>query len=103
MVYSRPYGRLAQRESAAFTRQRSLVRTQHRPLVKVLQMAEKKKPPVFEPGALYCNRTATRQNERFYLITLRPKRIRRAGRSDPFLRRPRSRGPRVGHSPEGAG
>jgi hypothetical protein len=36
VVYSRSYGRLAQRESAAFTRQRSLVRTQHRPLQKVL-------------------------------------------------------------------
>src|SRR5215217_9311657 len=34
MVYSRSYGRLAQRESAAFTRQRSLVRSQHRPLSK---------------------------------------------------------------------
>src|SRR5215212_6277513 len=32
MVYSRPDGRLAQRESAAFTRQRTLVRSQHRPL-----------------------------------------------------------------------
>jgi hypothetical protein len=31
MVYSPLRGRLAQRESAAFTRQRSLVRTQHRP------------------------------------------------------------------------
>jgi hypothetical protein len=31
MVYSPPQGRLAQRESAAFTRQRSLVRAQHRP------------------------------------------------------------------------
>jgi hypothetical protein len=31
MIYSPLQGRLAQRESAAFTRQRSLVRTQHRP------------------------------------------------------------------------
>jgi hypothetical protein len=39
MVYSPLQGRLAQRESAAFTRQRSLVRTQHRPLGKALQTA----------------------------------------------------------------
>src|SRR3990170_1447563 len=35
-IFSEPPGRLAQRESAAFTRQRSLVRTQHRPLSKPL-------------------------------------------------------------------
>ena len=42
MVYSRAYGRLAQRESAAFTRQRSLVRSQHRPLVKSSILQEKR-------------------------------------------------------------
>ncbi len=31
IVYSPQFGRLAQRESAAFTRQRSLVRSQYRP------------------------------------------------------------------------
>src|SRR5829696_1723207 len=36
MVYSPLQGRLAQRESAAFTRQRTLVRSQHRPLKKIL-------------------------------------------------------------------
>jgi hypothetical protein len=46
-------------QGSAFTRQRSLVRTQHRPLLKSLQMVGKEKPVVFGPGALYCNRTAT--------------------------------------------
>ena len=55
MVYSPLQGRLAQRESAAFTRQRSLVRTQHRPLLKVLQMLGNEKLPIFEWGAFYCN------------------------------------------------
>ncbi len=44
MVYSRPYGRLAQRESAAFTRQRSLVRSQHRPLGKPFSLQGKRRP-----------------------------------------------------------
>jgi hypothetical protein len=38
MVYSPLQGRLAQRESAAFTRQRTLVRSQHRPLQEMLLM-----------------------------------------------------------------
>jgi hypothetical protein len=41
MVYSPLQGRLAQRESAAFTRQRSLVRAQHRPLKKYGPLQEK--------------------------------------------------------------
>ena len=36
---------------AAFTRQRPLVRTQHRPLLKVLQMLGNEKLPVFGWGA----------------------------------------------------
>ena len=43
MVYSSLHGRLAQRESAAFTRQRSLVRTQHRPLSRTAYLSSK--PP----------------------------------------------------------
>jgi hypothetical protein len=48
MVYSSPLGRLAQRESAAFTRQRSLVRAQHRPLWKsiVLQLKPRDAEPI---------------------------------------------------------
>jgi hypothetical protein len=42
MVYSSLQGRLAQWESAAFTRQRSLVRTQHRPPDKKLHLQEKR-------------------------------------------------------------
>jgi hypothetical protein len=64
MVYSPLQGRLAQRESAAFTRQRSLVRTQHRPLPKFLQMAKKLKLPVLVLQTLCSNRAATRQNEK---------------------------------------
>ena len=45
-----PHGRLAQRESAAFTRQRSLVRNQHRPPLNYLQIAGNYKPSVFGPG-----------------------------------------------------
>jgi hypothetical protein len=45
---------------AAFTQHRPLVRSQHRPLKKCLQMAEKEKPLVLTPGAIYCNRIATR-------------------------------------------
>ena len=41
MIYSPLQGRLAQRESAAFTRQRSLVRTQHRPLSKCANLQVK--------------------------------------------------------------
>src|SRR5215218_2457417 len=43
MVYSPLQGRLAQRESAAFTRQRSLVRTQHRPLSRYFVLQGKRK------------------------------------------------------------
>src|SRR5919112_1005084 len=45
MVYSPLQGRLAQRESAAFTRQRSLVRTQHRPLQETSDLQVKRDRP----------------------------------------------------------
>ena len=52
MVYSRSYGRLAQRESAAFTRQRSLVRSQHRPLLFLLHLQDKRNASIeaLDPG-----------------------------------------------------
>src|SRR5215212_6997121 len=42
MVYSSLQGQSAQRESAAFTRQRTLVRTQHRPLINPLALQVKR-------------------------------------------------------------
>src|SRR5215204_1582478 len=59
MVYSSLQGRLAQRESAAFTRQRSLVRTQHRPLVKsdVLQVKRGRQEQVSDTLPSHCAAT----------------------------------------------
>src|SRR5215218_3296043 len=62
MVYSPLQGRLAQRESAAFTRQRSLVRTQHRPLEKVLQSAIFQKTLLL-PKLLVCSNRAESVSE----------------------------------------
>src|SRR5215212_11109116 len=59
MVYSSLQGRLAQRESAAFTRQRSLVRTQHRPLPKyfVLQVKRGRQEQVSDTLPSHCAAT----------------------------------------------
>src|SRR5215210_467788 len=59
MVYSPLQGRLAQRESAAFTRQRSLVQTQHRPLVKflVLQVIRRRRETIPDRGQGLCAAT----------------------------------------------
>jgi hypothetical protein len=53
---------------AAFTRQRSLVRSQHRPLPKVLQMAGKHKLSVLTSSALCSNHAATHQSSSLNLL-----------------------------------
>jgi hypothetical protein len=61
MVYSRSFGRLAQWESAAFTRQRSLVRTQHRPLGKTAVLQGKTRNTDERPEYLSYSCAATVQ------------------------------------------